>query len=140
MDEIQSHKPLKPIQTSRNGEGSVTNNDDGQPLSPLAHVFHEPGSNLYVIDSLIYLLRPKSTPISLSTRGAAIPSISANLAEHHLTKLPAHTTGSSAAGLQHLGCQSPCCVASQSAPPAKLNDDRARLHSSIAELGIAHSG
>ncbi|KAL7224221.1 hypothetical protein ACSBR1_025646 [Camellia fascicularis] len=49
MDEIQSHKPLKPIQTSRNGEGPVTNSDDGQPLSPLAHVFHEPGSNLYVI-------------------------------------------------------------------------------------------
>ncbi|CAL5328101.1 unnamed protein product [Camellia sinensis] len=48
MDEIQSHKPLKPIQTSRNGDGPVTN-DDGQPLSPLAHVFHEPGSNLYVI-------------------------------------------------------------------------------------------
>ncbi|KAI8017888.1 O-acyltransferase WSD1 [Camellia lanceoleosa] len=49
MAEIQSHKPLKPIQTSRNGERSIINNDDGQPLSPLAHVFHEPGSNLYVI-------------------------------------------------------------------------------------------
>ncbi|XP_028068688.1 O-acyltransferase WSD1-like [Camellia sinensis] len=49
MDEIQGHKPLKPIQTSRNGKRSIINNDDGQPLSPLAHVFHEPGSNLYVI-------------------------------------------------------------------------------------------
>ncbi|KAL7239592.1 hypothetical protein ACSBR2_005486 [Camellia fascicularis] len=50
-------------------------------------------------DSLIYLLRPKSTPISLSIRSAAIPSVSINLAEHHLTQLPAHSTGSSAAGL-----------------------------------------
>ncbi|KAL7249363.1 hypothetical protein ACSBR1_011538 [Camellia fascicularis] len=54
-------------------------------------------------DMLIYLLRPKSTPISLSTRGAAIPSVCTNLAEHHLTKLPAHSIGSSAAGQQLLG-------------------------------------
>ncbi|KAL7259304.1 hypothetical protein ACSBR1_005235 [Camellia fascicularis] len=40
-------------------------------------------------DLLIYLLRSKSTPISLSTRGAAIPSVSTSLAEHHLTQLPA---------------------------------------------------
>ncbi|KAL7215918.1 hypothetical protein ACSBR1_027963 [Camellia fascicularis] len=92
------------------------------------------------VDSLIYLLRSKSTPISLSTRGAAIPSVSTNLAEHHLTQLPAHSTGSLAAGLQLLGYQWPCCAASQSAPLAVLNKDRARLHPGIAELGTAHAG
>ncbi|KAL7233284.1 hypothetical protein ACSBR1_017002 [Camellia fascicularis] len=91
-------------------------------------------------DLLKYLLRRKTTPTSLSTRGTAIPSVSTNLAEHHLTKLPAHATGSSAAGLHHLGCQPQCCTASQSAPLAKLNDDRARLHSGVAELGISHAG
>ncbi|KAL7265003.1 hypothetical protein ACSBR1_002868 [Camellia fascicularis] len=91
-------------------------------------------------DSFIYFLHPKSTPISLSTRGSAIPSVSTNLAERHLTKLPAHTIVSSAAGLQHLGCQRSCCAASRSAPLAKLNDDRARSHSGIAELGISHAG
>ncbi|KAL7245386.1 hypothetical protein ACSBR2_000670 [Camellia fascicularis] len=70
---------------------------------------------------LIYLLRHKSTPISLSIRGAAIPSVSINPAEHHLTKLPAHSTGSSAAGLQLLGCQRPCCATNQSAPLAVLS-------------------
>ncbi|KAL7213328.1 hypothetical protein ACSBR2_015943 [Camellia fascicularis] len=85
-------------------------------------------------------MRPKSTPINLSTRGSAIPSVSTNLVEHHLTKLPAHTTGSSAAGLQHLGCQRSCCAASRSAPLTKLNDDRARSHSGTAELGISHAG
>ncbi|KAL7219840.1 hypothetical protein ACSBR2_012827 [Camellia fascicularis] len=91
-------------------------------------------------DSLIYLLRPKSTPISLSTRGAAIPSISTNLAEHHLTQLLAHSTGSSVAGLQLLGYQRPCCVTSQSTPLAVLSEDRARLHPGMAELGTAHAG
>ncbi|CAL5327787.1 unnamed protein product [Camellia sinensis] len=66
-------------------------------------------------DPLIYLLRPKSTLISLSTPGAAIPSVSTNLAEHHLTQLPAHSTGSSAAGLQLLGCQQPYCTSRPSA-------------------------
>ncbi|KAL7196916.1 hypothetical protein ACSBR1_036850 [Camellia fascicularis] len=91
-------------------------------------------------NSLIYLLRPKSTPISLSTRGAAIPYVSTNLAEHHLTQLPAHSTESSAAGLQLLGYQQPCCATSQSAPLAVLNEDRARLHPGIAELGTTHAG
>ncbi|KAL7223769.1 hypothetical protein ACSBR1_025259 [Camellia fascicularis] len=91
-------------------------------------------------DSLIYFLRPKSTPISLSTRGSAIPSVSTNLAERHLTKLPAHTTGSSAAELQHLGCQRSCCATSRSALLAKFNDDRARSHSGTVELGISHAG
>ncbi|KAL7228482.1 hypothetical protein ACSBR2_007241 [Camellia fascicularis] len=90
-------------------------------------------------DSLIYFLSPKSTSISLLTRGSAIPSVSTNLAEHHLTKLPAHTTGSSAAGLQHLSCQRSCCAASRSAPLAMLNDDRARSHSGTAELEISHA-
>ena len=44
-------------------------------------------------DILIYLLRPKAAPSDLSTRGTAIPSVSTNLAEHHLTRLPAHFTG-----------------------------------------------
>ncbi|KAL7218988.1 hypothetical protein ACSBR2_012120 [Camellia fascicularis] len=91
-------------------------------------------------DSLIYLLRPKSTPISLSTRGAAIPSASTNLAEHHLTQLPAYTTGSSAAGLQLLSYQRPCCATSQSAPLAVLSEDRARLYPGMAELSTAHAG
>ncbi|KAL7246159.1 hypothetical protein ACSBR2_001319 [Camellia fascicularis] len=91
-------------------------------------------------DSLLYLLRPKSTPISLSTRGAAISSVGTNLAEHHLTKLPAHSTGSSAAELQLLGCQRPGCAVSQSASLAVLHVDRARLHPGIAELGTAHAG
>ncbi|KAL7220275.1 hypothetical protein ACSBR2_013192 [Camellia fascicularis] len=91
-------------------------------------------------DSLIYLLCPKSTPISLLTRGAAIPSVSINLAEHHLTQLPAHSTESSAAGLQLLGYQRPCCATSQSAPLAVLNEDRARLHPGIAKLRTAPAG
>ncbi|KAL7184153.1 hypothetical protein ACSBR2_026331 [Camellia fascicularis] len=70
---------------------------------------------------LIYLLRPKSTPISFSTRGGAIPSVSINLAEHHLTQLSAHSVGSSVAGLQFLGCQRPCCATNQSAPLAVLS-------------------
>ena len=74
-------------------------------------------------DSLIYLLRPKSTLIRLSTHGAAIPSVSTNLAEHHLTRLPAHSIGSLAAGLNHLGYHRPCCAAGQSAPLAVLNED-----------------
>ncbi|GMP64747.1 hypothetical protein CsSME_00025879 [Camellia sinensis var. sinensis] len=90
-------------------------------------------------DSLIYLLRPISTPISLSTRDAAILSISTNLAEHHLTQLLTYSTGSSAAGLQHLGCQRPCCTSSPSVPITKLIEDRARLHPGIAELGTAHT-
>ncbi|KAL7202055.1 hypothetical protein ACSBR1_033683 [Camellia fascicularis] len=74
-------------------------------------------------DSLIYLLRPKSTPISLSTRGAAIPFVSTNLAEHHLTQLPTLSTGSSAAELQLLGYQRPCYATSQSAPLAVFSED-----------------
>ncbi|KAL7212330.1 hypothetical protein ACSBR2_015084 [Camellia fascicularis] len=42
---------------------------------------------------LIYPLRPKPAPSELSTRGSVIPSVSTNLAEHHLTQLPAHSTG-----------------------------------------------
>ncbi|KAL7253179.1 hypothetical protein ACSBR1_007665 [Camellia fascicularis] len=90
-------------------------------------------------DMLIYPLRPKSTPSDLSTRGSAIPSVSTNLAEHHLTQLPVHSTGSSAAEPHHLGCQRPCCASCLSTPIAKLNEDRAWLHPSIAELGTAHA-
>ncbi|KAL7195373.1 hypothetical protein ACSBR1_035572 [Camellia fascicularis] len=91
-------------------------------------------------DMLIYPLRPKSTPSELSTRGSAIPSVSTNLAEHHLTQLPAHSTESSAAGLQLLYYQRPRCATSQSAPLVVLNEDRARLHTGIAKLGTAHAG
>ncbi|KAL7239941.1 hypothetical protein ACSBR2_005745 [Camellia fascicularis] len=80
-------------------------------------------------DMLIYPLRPKS-----------IPSVSTNLAEHHLTQLPAHFTGSSAAEPHHLGYQRPCCASCLSIPIVKLNEDRARLHPGIAELGTAHAG
>ena len=88
-------------------------------------------------DLLIYLLRAKSTHIRLSTRGATIPIVSTNLAEHHLTRLPAHSTGSSAAGLHHLGCRWPSCIAGQSAPLAALRFDRAQAYPSIAALGTA---
>ncbi|KAL7191315.1 hypothetical protein ACSBR2_023397 [Camellia fascicularis] len=88
---------------------------------------------------LIYPLRPKSTPSDLLTRGSTIPSVSTNLTEHHLTQLPAHSTGSSAAEPHHLGCQRPCCASCLSTPIAKLNEDRARLHPGIAELGTAHT-
>ncbi|KAL7233669.1 hypothetical protein ACSBR1_017311 [Camellia fascicularis] len=91
-------------------------------------------------DSLIYLLRPKSTSISLSTCGAAIPSVNTNLAEHHLTQLPAYSTESSAAGLQLLDYQRLCCATSQSAPLIVLSEDRARLRPGMAELGTAHAG
>ncbi|KAL7164797.1 hypothetical protein ACSBR2_040656 [Camellia fascicularis] len=74
-------------------------------------------------DILIYPLHPKSTPSDLLTRGSAIPSVSTNLAEHHLTQLPAHSTGSSAAEPHHLGCQWPCCASCLSTPIAKLNED-----------------
>ncbi|KAL7166850.1 hypothetical protein ACSBR2_037508 [Camellia fascicularis] len=40
-------------------------------------------------DMPIYPLCPKSTPSDLLTRGSAISSVSINLAEHHLTQLPA---------------------------------------------------
>ena len=66
-------------------------------------------------DMLIYPLRPISTPSHLLTRGSAIPFVSINLAEHHLTQLPAHSTGSSAAGLQRLGCQQPYSTSRPSA-------------------------
>ncbi|KAL7212331.1 hypothetical protein ACSBR2_015085 [Camellia fascicularis] len=89
---------------------------------------------------LIYPLRPKSAPSELSTRGFAIPSVSTNLAEHHLTQLPAHSTGSSAAELHYLGRQRPCCASCLSIPIAKFNEDRARLHPGMAELGTAHTG
>ncbi|KAL7226965.1 hypothetical protein ACSBR1_021934 [Camellia fascicularis] len=88
---------------------------------------------------LIYPLRPKSTPSDLSTRGSTISSVSTNLAEHHPTQLPAHSTGSSAAKPHHLGCQRPGCASCLSIPIAKLNEDRARLHPDIAELGTAHA-
>ncbi|KAL7164524.1 hypothetical protein ACSBR2_040430 [Camellia fascicularis] len=91
-------------------------------------------------DILIYPLRPKSTSIDLSTHGSAIPSVSTNLAEHHLTQLPAHSTGSSAAELYHLGCQQPGCVSRLSIPIVKLNEDRARLHPGLTELKIALAG
>ncbi|KAL7180727.1 hypothetical protein ACSBR1_039733 [Camellia fascicularis] len=75
---------------------------------------------------LIYPLRPKSTPSDLSTRGSAIASVSTNLTEHHLTQLPAHSTGSSAAEPHYLGCQRPCCASCLSIPIAKLNENRAQ--------------
>ena len=88
---------------------------------------------------LIYPLRPKSTSSDLSTRGITIPSVSTNLAKHHLTQLLAHSTGSSAAGLHHLGYQLPCCTLCLSVLIAKLKEDRARLHSGIAKLGTTHT-
>ncbi|KAL7263446.1 hypothetical protein ACSBR1_001576 [Camellia fascicularis] len=89
---------------------------------------------------LIYPLRPKPTSSDLSTRGSAIPSVSTNLAEHHLTQLPAHSSGSSAAELYHLGYQRPGCVSRLSIPIVKLNEDRARLRPGITELKIALDG
>ncbi|KAL7219178.1 hypothetical protein ACSBR2_012285 [Camellia fascicularis] len=88
----------------------------------------------------IYPLRPKSTPSDLLTRDSAIPFVSINLAEHHLTQLPAHSTGSSAAELYHLGCQRPGCVSRLSIPIVKLNEDRARPRPGITELKIALAG
>ncbi|KAL7263468.1 hypothetical protein ACSBR1_001592 [Camellia fascicularis] len=74
-------------------------------------------------DMPIYPLCPKSTPNDLLIRGSAIPPVSINLAEHHLTQLPAHSTGSSAAELYHLGCQRPGYVSRLSIPIVKLNED-----------------
>ncbi|KAL7198985.1 hypothetical protein ACSBR2_021301 [Camellia fascicularis] len=91
-------------------------------------------------DMLTYLLRPKFTSSDLSTRGSAIPFVNTNLAEHHLTQLPAHSTGGSAAELYHLGCQRPGCVSRLSIPRVKLNEDRARLRLDITELKIALAG
>ncbi|CAL5351562.1 unnamed protein product [Camellia sinensis] len=91
-------------------------------------------------DMLIYLLRPKPTPSDLSTHGAVIPSVNTNFAEHHLTQLPAHSTGSSAAELQHLGCKRPCCASCPSSPITELLSSYARLHSGEAKLEIGHTG
>ncbi|KAL7232385.1 hypothetical protein ACSBR2_010412 [Camellia fascicularis] len=54
-------------------------------------------------DTLLYLLHPVPTPSNLPTRGSTIPSVSIHLADHHLTQLPAQSTGSSATGQHHLG-------------------------------------
>ncbi|KAL7161516.1 hypothetical protein ACSBR2_042059 [Camellia fascicularis] len=54
-------------------------------------------------DTLLYLLHPVPTPNNLSTRGSTIPSVSIYLADHHLTQLPAQSTGSLATGQHHLG-------------------------------------
>ncbi|KAL7195184.1 hypothetical protein ACSBR1_035413 [Camellia fascicularis] len=89
---------------------------------------------------LIYPLRPKSTSSDLPTRGSAIPSVSTNLAEHHLTQLPAHSSRSSAAELYHLGCQRLAYVFRLSIPIVKLNEDRARLRPGVTELKIALAG
>ncbi|CAL5358310.1 unnamed protein product [Camellia sinensis] len=91
-------------------------------------------------DLLIYLMRPKSTPSDLSACGSAIPSVSTNLAEHHLTRLPAHSTRSSAAGLNLLGCQRPCCVSCPIAPRTKILSSHARQHSVEADLEIGRTG
>ncbi|GFY99652.1 O-acyltransferase (WSD1-like) family protein [Actinidia rufa] len=45
MDALPTYKSLKPIKTSRD----VSNSEDGQPLSPIARLFHEPGSNVYIV-------------------------------------------------------------------------------------------
>ncbi|GMP32135.1 hypothetical protein CsSME_00006033 [Camellia sinensis var. sinensis] len=85
-------------------------------------------------DLLIYLLCPKSTPSDLLICGSAIPSVSTNLAEHHLTRLPAHSTGSSAARLNLLGCRRPCCVPCPIAPKTEILSSHARQHSGGADL------
>ncbi|CAL5330024.1 unnamed protein product [Camellia sinensis] len=90
-------------------------------------------------DPLIYLLRPKSTPIRLSTRGAAIPSVSTNLAVHYLTQLPAYFAGSSATGVQHHGRRHPGCTSCPSVAIAELRPYRARLYSGEVELRKGHN-
>ena len=50
-------------------------------------------------DMLIYLLSPIFTPSHLLTRGSAIPSVSIDLAEHHLISTARHHSWSSAAEL-----------------------------------------
>lgn len=51
MDTIPSLNTLS-IRTNKNGEtyeGSKEGDDVDQPLSPMAQLFHEPGSNVYII-------------------------------------------------------------------------------------------
>ena len=45
MDAFPTYRALNPIKTSRDGG----NGEEGQPLSPMARLFHEPGSNVYIV-------------------------------------------------------------------------------------------
>ncbi|KAI3786850.1 hypothetical protein L1987_40869 [Smallanthus sonchifolius] len=52
MDSIPSLNTLRSIRTTKNGEtfeGFKKGEDHDQPLSPMARLFHEPGSNVYII-------------------------------------------------------------------------------------------
>ncbi|KAJ6422243.1 hypothetical protein OIU84_027238 [Salix udensis] len=42
-------RTLKPIQTTKNVENILSCTEEGQPLSPMARMFHEPESNVYII-------------------------------------------------------------------------------------------
>ncbi|GFY88999.1 O-acyltransferase (WSD1-like) family protein [Actinidia rufa] len=48
MDALPPYRALKPIKTGRDGG----NDEERQPLSPMARLFHEPGSNVYIVGIL----------------------------------------------------------------------------------------
>ncbi|KAK1403530.1 Diacylglycerol O-acyltransferase [Heracleum sosnowskyi] len=52
MDSLPSLRALKNVKVGREGQnlGLLERNDeDGQPLSPVARLFHQPGSNVYIV-------------------------------------------------------------------------------------------
>ncbi|CAL5430008.1 unnamed protein product [Camellia sinensis] len=66
------------------------------------------------------------------TRGSAIPSVSVNLAEHHLISTACLLSWSSAAELLY---PRPCCASYPSTSLAKPKEDQARRHLGKAEPG-----
>ncbi|KAF9661509.1 hypothetical protein SADUNF_Sadunf19G0076300 [Salix dunnii] len=46
---MRTTRALKPIQTTKNVENILSCTEEGQPLSPMARMFHKPESNVYII-------------------------------------------------------------------------------------------
>ena len=46
---MRTTRALKPIQTTKNVESILSCTEVGQPLSPIARMFHEPESDVYII-------------------------------------------------------------------------------------------
>ncbi|KAL7202156.1 hypothetical protein ACSBR1_033767 [Camellia fascicularis] len=84
------------------------------------HSQHRGRSHTYILSAFT------SAPTRLLTRGAALPSVSANPAKHHLIKPPDNISGNGAARRHHLDLTRPCYVMSPTAPLAELYHNRAQ--------------
>ncbi|KAL7256094.1 hypothetical protein ACSBR1_010094 [Camellia fascicularis] len=84
------------------------------------HAQHGGHSHAYILSAFT------SAPTRLLTRGAALPSVSANPTKHHLIKSPDNISGNGAARRHHLGLIRSCYVTSLAAPLAELHHNRAQ--------------